>query len=186
MFAPLPTGPYDILYADAPWDYAGGRQHGGKGKKDTGGALVHYPTVTTKDLKSLPLRDIVAPDSLLFLWVTSPHLDQGIDLMKAWGWAYKTVAFVWDKEITNPGSYTLSQVELCLVGKRGRIPRPRGARNVRQLVRELRRAHSQKPDDVAARIHAMFPTQRKLELFARVAQPHFDRWGLDAPLDTNT
>ena len=68
----------------------------------------------------------------------------------------------------NPGFYTLSQCELCLVFKRGKIPRPRGSRNVRQLVSAPRGPHSAKPDEVRRRIGLMFPEQRKIELFARV------------------
>lgn len=66
-----------------------------------------------------------------------------------------------------PGSYTMSQCELCLVFKRGRIPKPRGARNVRQFLSEERREHSQKPEEIRKRIEEMFPTQNKIELFAR-------------------
>ena len=87
-----------------------------------GGAIRHYPTVTLADLRQLPIGALAAADCLLFLWATSPHLDQAIDLGKAWGFAWATVAFVWDKERVNPGHYTMSQCELCLVFKRGRIP----------------------------------------------------------------
>ena len=82
------------------------------------------------------------------MWATNPHLDQAIELGKAWGFAWATVAFVWDKVRVNPGFYTMSQCELCLVFKRGKIPSPRGARNIRQLVTAKREAHSQKPDEV--------------------------------------
>lgn len=71
----------------------------------------------------------------------------------------------------------MSQCELCLIGKRGRIPTPRGARNVRQFVSSMRGRHSQKPDEVRRRIEEMFPTQRKLEMFARVAALGWDVWG---------
>ena len=88
--------------------------------------------------------------------------------------------FVWDKQRVNPGFYTLSQCELCLVFKHGRIPAPRGARNVRQLVSEKRSAHSQKPDEVRRRIEAMFPYARRIELFARERAEGWTPWGLDA------
>tara|TARA_B100000315_G_C14055760_1_gene353960 strand:- start:130 stop:462 length:333 start_codon:yes stop_codon:yes gene_type:complete len=97
--------------------------------------------------------------------------------MKAWGFNWATVAFAWDKQKVNPGWYTMSQVELCLVGKIGRIPQPRGARNVRQFISELRTAHSAKPNHVRTMIEWMFPTQRKIELFARSEQPGWDVWG---------
>jgi len=173
---------YPIVYADPPWEY-GNPQHSGAGKPTTGGAATHYPTLRLPQLKRLPVASIVADDALLFLWTSSPHLDQAIDLMPAWGFKYVTVGFVWDKQRVNPGYYTMSQVELCLIGKRGAIPKPRGARNVRQLVSELRGEHSAKPSEVRHRIEAMFPTQAKVELFAREATPGWSVWGNEVASD---
>ena len=146
------------------------------GSSDTGGAARHYPTVTLDDLKRLGVSGIAADDSLLFMWATNPHLDQAIELGKAWGFAWATVAFVWDKKRVNPGFYTLSQCELCLVFKRGAIPQPRGARNVRQLVSAPRGPHSAKPGEVRSRIEQMFPHQRKIELFARQETAGWESW----------
>ncbi|MBC6497213.1 MAG: transcriptional regulator [Alphaproteobacteria bacterium GM7ARS4] len=168
------AGRYSIIYADPPWDYKGQLQHNGAGGRDTGGALRHYPTMTAQEMACLDIGRYAADDCLLFLWATSPHLDQAIDLGKNWGFSWATVAFVWDKEKTNPGFYTLSQCELCLVMKRGRIPMPRGARNMKQMVRERRRAHSTKPDEVRRRIEGMFPRHKRLELFARERHAGWD------------
>ncbi len=179
-FPDLPTTRYDVIYADPPWDYKGQLQHAGRGNGDSGGAIRHYPTVRLRDLKTLDISCIASPDCLLFMWATNPHLDQAIDLGKAWGFRWATVAFVWDKMRVNPGYYTMSQCEFCLVFKRGRIPLPRGARNVRQLVSERRRAHSRKPDEVRKRINLMFPDASKIELFARSREPGWAVWGLDA------
>ena len=178
-FPELPTQQYEIIYADPPWDYKGQLQHAGPGSKDTGGAIRHYPTVTSADLKGLNISRIAAPNCLLFMWATSPHLDQAIDLGKAWGFAWATVAFVWDKVRVNPGFYTLSQCELCLVFRRGKIPRPRGARNVRQMVSAKRGPHSTKPGEVRQRIDQMFPEQNKIELFGRYMFEGWQVWGLD-------
>lgn len=170
---------YQILYVDPPWDYKGQTQHNGKGGKETGGAIKHYPTMKLPALKAMkPMIDELADeDCLLFMWATNPHLDQAIDLMKAWGFKWATVAFVWDKQKVNPGFYTMSQCELCLLGKRGKIPSPRGARNVRQLVSALRGRHSEKPQEIRDRIVQMFPTQKRIELFARQKTAHWDAWG---------
>jgi N6-adenosine-specific RNA methylase IME4 len=168
---------YQIIYADPPWDYKGQTQHNGVGGVDTGGAIRHYPTMTLKELKLLNVQDLVADDCLLFMWTSSPHLDQAIELMKAWSFQWATVGFVWDKQKVNPGFYTMSQCELCLIGKHGRIPSPRGARNIRQLVSVERGRHSEKPEEVRQRIEHMFPTQSKVELFARTAHPGWDRFG---------
>ena len=179
QFPPLPAARYDIIYADPPWDYRGQLQHAGAGSPDTGGAARHYPTVVLGNLAKLDVASVAADNSLLFLWATSPHLDQAIDLGKAWGFAWATVAFVWDKMRVNPGFYTMSQCELCLVFKRGKIPTPRGLRNVRQLVSAKRGPHSAKPEEVRQRIEAMFPAQRKIELFARHRVAGWESWGLE-------
>ncbi len=178
-FPDLPDDSFEIIYADPPWDYQGQLQHAGAGSGETGGAVRHYPTVKLADLKRLPVSTIAADDCLLFMWSTNPHLDQAIELGRSWGFRWATVAFVWDKVRVNPGFYTLSQCELCLVFKRGRIPVPRGARNVRQMVRSKRGAHSEKPDEVRRRIERMFPLQSKIELFARRRAEGWNSWGLE-------
>ena len=171
---------YDIIYADPPWDYKGQSQHNGSGKSLSGGANTHYPTMTLPKLKELDVPSLCNKDCLLFIWTSSPHLPQAIELMvEGWGFQYATIGFVWDKQKVNPGFYTMSQVEVCLVGKRGRIPSPRGARNVRQFLSSPRGEHSAKPHEVRRRIEEMFPTQSKLELFARTAEPGWDVFGND-------
>lgn len=166
---------YSIIYADPPWNYKGQKQHNGAGGKDTGGALSHYPTMTLRALKQLDVPSICEDDCLLFLWSSSPHLDQAIELLKSWGFSWATIAFIWDKQRTNPGFYTLSQCEICIVGKRGKIPQPRGSRKERQFLSEMRTEHSVKPAEVRQRIERMFPTQSKIELFAR---EHVDGWAV--------
>ena len=169
---------YQIIYADPPWDYKGQKQHTGKGGATSGSADTHYTTMKLKDLQAMPVTHLCdTQGTLLFLWATSPHLDQAIELMKSWGFNWATVGFVWDKLKVNPGFYTMSRCELCLIGKMGKIPNPRGARNIRQLVQEKRTTHSTKPEEVRHRIEQMFPHQRKLELFARKSALGWDSWG---------
>jgi len=190
LYPTLPREKYDIIYADPPWDYGGKLQFDRSSQdKDQidldrkifiSSAQFKYPTLKLAELKVLDLPAISAPDCLLFMWTSSPHLVQAIELGDAWGFEYRTVAFVWDKMVHNPGKYTLSNCEMCLVFKKGKIPQPRGARNVQQLVRSPRRAHSQKPDEVRKLIDLMFPTQRKIELFARSSEAGWRAWGLDA------
>lgn len=168
---------YQIIYADPPWDYKGQLQHTGSGGPDSGGAVRHYRCMKLKELKTMDVQSLCDDDCILFLWATSPHLDQAIELMGSWGFKWATVGFVWDKQRVNPGFYTMSQCELCLIGKKGKIPKPRGARNVRQLVSKLRGQHSEKPDEVRKRIEEMFPSQTKLEMFARRSSPGWDFHG---------
>lgn len=170
---------YQIIYADPPWDYKGQKQHTGKRGKDSGGAINHYPTMKLKDLKEMKsfIQDLTDENCLLFMWTSSPHLDQAIELLKHWGFKWSTIAFVWDKQRVNPSFYTMSQIEIVLLGKKGKIPQPRGARNVRQFISELRGKHSAKPNEIRKRIEQMFPTQRKIELFARQRAEGWDSWG---------
>ena len=187
VFPTLPDKKYSIIYADPPWDYKGQRQHNGKGGKETGGAEVHYPTVTLQDLKKLEISKIAATNCLLFMWTTSPHLDQAIELGKSWGFQWATVGFVWNKERVNPGFYTMSQCELCLVFKKGKIPNPRGKRNIRQYLSIRRENHSSKPSEVRERINEMFPAQEKIELFSReMLNGKWTVWGNETILDTNS
>lgn len=179
MTPPLPKERFAILYADPPWDYKGQWQHAGCGSEDTGGAARHYPTVTLNDMIDWDIASITEKDALLFMWSSSPHLDQAIRLGKGWGFAWATIAFVWDKQRVNPSFYTMSQCELCLVFKKGKIPSPRGARNVRQFLSEKRAAHSVKPASVRQRIESMFPHHKKIELFARQHTKGWYAWGLD-------
>jgi len=189
LYPDLPEKKYDIIYADPPWDYNGKMQFDKsatlKGNVNwekkifISSAKFKYPTLKKEQLKKIPIREIAKDDSLLFMWTTNPHLEQAIELGNAWGFEYRTVAFVWDKMVHNPGQYTLSYCEICLLFKRGRIPRPRGARNVKQLVRVPRQDHSQKPNEVLLGIEKMFPKQDKIELFARNKPKGWDVWGLD-------
>lgn len=157
---------FDIILCDPPWSY--GLKNHIEGKV-TSAAKMHYPTMGRAEMAQIPVADLAdEKGALLFMWVTGPHMHTGVDLMREWGFDYKTVAFVWDKKATNPGYYTMSQCEFVIVGKRGSIPKPRGARNVAQFLSQGRRRHSQKPDEIHARIEEMFPSQRKIELFARV------------------
>ena len=189
FYPDLPQNKYSIIYADPPWDYGGKMQFDRSGLVSENrewqrgifisAANFKYPTLKINELKAIPIPEIAAEDCLLFMWVTNPHLAQGIQLGEAWGFEYKTVAFVWDKMVHNPGKYTMSYCELCLVFKRGRIPRPRGTRNEKQLIRAPRGQHSVKPVEVRAAIERMFPTQSRIELFARSKPKSWDVWGLD-------
>lgn len=189
FYPDLPEKKYDIIYCDPPWHYGGKMQFDKSSKKEynskweknifISAANFKYPTVKTKELMKIPINEIAADNCLLFMWVTNPHLAQGIELGTSWGFEYKTVAFVWDKMVHNPGQYTMSYCELCLVFKKGKIPTPRGSRNIKQLIRMKRGKHSEKPIEVLKGIEKMFPTQNKIELFARQKIENWESWGLD-------
>lgn len=190
LYPPLPNEKFDILYVDPPWHYNGKMQfdRSSKGKENIdlsrkifiSSACFKYPTLKLEELKKLRVAEISNPDSLLFMWATNPHLDQAIELGRTWGFEYRTVIFVWNKGVHNPGKYNLSYCELCLLFKRGRIPTPRGARNTKQLINAPRGEHSQKPEEAAHNIELMFPHHKRIELFARHARSGWSAWGLEA------
>ena len=188
IYPKLPDKKYQVIYADPPWDYGGKMQYDKTTIKDENvgfekkifisSATFKYPTVKLKQLKELDVGSIAADDCLLFMWTTGPQMENAIELGTAWGFEYKTIAFVWDKMVHNPGRYTLSQTEFVLAFKKGK---PRGARNIRQMVQVHRGEHSVKPAEVIDGITKMFPEQEKIELFARNNYIGWDNWGLEIP-----
>ena len=157
---------YSIIYADPAWRYKGSECLT-KNSRLTGQENDVYKTMTDDQIYNMPIKRICENNTLLFLWVVSPKLKEGIITIEKWGFVYSTVGFVWHKELTNPGYYTLSSVELCLIGKKGKIPQPRGSRNELQFLSEEKIKHSRKPHEIRRRINKMFPKQKKIELFAR-------------------
>ena len=174
-----PPQTFDIIYCDPPWDY-NERNFTDKGCNDTGSASDHYPTMKPDELAKMDVKHITEKNCLCYMWTTGPQLDISINVLHSWGFEYKTIAFVWEKVITNPGYYTMSSVEICIVGKKGSIPKPRGTRNERQFLRKKRTRHSAKPKEFIERITRMHPGQNKIELFSRRAHPKWHCWGYDA------
>jgi len=172
---PFPDKKYQIIYADPPWEYTS------KSIPPNREVINHYPTMNLNAIKKLPLRQIINKNCYLFLWVTSPNLDIGIDVLKFWGFQYKTVAFAWIKTNKDKsffmglGGYTRSNIELCLLGVMGRLKRLN--KGVRQLVVSKRMEHSKKPDEVRDRIVQLFGNLPRIELFARQKVNGWDSWG---------
>ena len=173
---------YQIIYADPAWQYKS-KECLAKTSILNGKLNTHYPTMSISDIKNLPVGGISDDNCLLFLWVVSPMLDECIDVLKSWGFKYSTIGFIWYKQKTNPGSYTMSECEICLIGKKGNIPSPRGARNIRQFLSEQKTKHSSKPQEIRKRIEMMFPEQNKIELFARQKIEGWDVWGNEVESD---
>jgi N6-adenosine-specific RNA methylase IME4 len=167
---------YSVLYADPPWSH-GNQNHNGLGKNTTGSAEAHYPTIEIDKLKSWNIPEVSNDNSVLFMWVASPFLNQGIELGESWNFEYKTIVFVWNKVIPVPGNYTMSECEVCLLFKKGNIPQPRGDRNIRQYHEKRKVRHSAKPDEFRKRIEKMFPQHSKIELFSRNKHEGWDVFG---------
>lgn len=173
-----------VVYADPPWKYAT------RGKQSAASRLPdrHYPTMKTADICAMPIGDLAASSSWLFMWSTWPHLEQALAVMKAWGFKYSSEGFTWVKLkpthtgelITRRSVFTLTgyttrkNTEPCLLGRRGSPKRLRA--DIQEVVFAPVREHSRKPDEVAERIVSYAPGPR-VELFARQAQPGFVGWG---------
>lgn len=172
MSEKLPPGPFGAIMADPPWTFA---TYSAKGKGRS--AEQHYGCMSLDDIKALPVADVAAPDCCLFLWATNPMLPQALEVMAAWGFAYKTVAFCWTKPgFMGLGYWTRANAELCLLGTRGK-PKRQDA-GVRMLIEAKRREHSRKPDEARDRIARLVPGPY-CELFAREQSPGWSAWGLE-------
>jgi N6-adenosine-specific RNA methylase IME4 len=164
---------FNIIYADPPWTY---RQGG------NGSAKKHYPLMPIEEICALPVAELAAKDSTLFLWATLPLLPEAFEAIRAWGFTYKTAAFVWVKtNKSNPGYFvgmghwTRANAEICLLAIRGK-PR-RQAKNIPQIIAEPRREHSRKPAVARERIVRLMGDLPRVELFAREAPPGWAVWG---------
>ena len=167
---------YQIIYADPPWKHRGVLLPHSTGVDPAN----HYPVMGIQELCAMApyVESLTDPIScLLFMWISSPMLPEAMTLIEAWNFKFATVGFVWHKQRPLPGFYTMSDTELCLVAKHGKIPQPRGARNIQQFLSVKRQEHSRKPNEIRSRIEAMFPTQNKIELFARQTTPGWDVYG---------
>ena len=171
---------FDIILADLPLFY-NNRKAGGERLQKTkfgGGAMKHYPLMKDNDLLNLkPYIDSISnKDCALFLWVTMPKLDFCMEFMKYCGFKYKTMPFVWVKTysksgtiVQNPGFYTASNAEAVILGTKGKTSRyfEPSKKMIQQVVLSPRLKHSQKPEDIQDKIDLMYPSYKKLELFAR-------------------
>lgn len=138
--------------------------------------------MSIEDLCALPVADLMAPDSALFLWATFPQLPDALRLIRAWGFTYKTIAFLWlkknrraDSWFYGLGFWTRSNAEVCLLATRGHPKRQ--AANVHQFIISPIEEHSKKPDEAREKILALMGDVPRVELFARQSPPGWDVWG---------
>ena len=173
----LPDKRYGVIYADPPWRFQPYSRVTGMDRA----AENHYPTSPLADIKTLDVRSIVAADCVLFLWATVPMLPQALEVMKAWGFEYKSHA-IWAKDRVGTGYWFRNQHELLLVGTRGHVPAPAMGTQWPTLIHALVRRHSEKPEVFREMIESYFPTLPKIELHARgpIARPGWDAWGPEA------
>jgi N6-adenosine-specific RNA methylase IME4 len=163
-----------ILYADPPWPQNARRNPNTRFGLGVHG---HYPTLSWDELKALPVGDIAQPQSVLFLWVTWPHLERCQEVMHAWGFRHTTLGYIWIKTnrrsgtpFFGVGNYTKSNSEPCLLGMRGKPLRP-AVNTESSVVFAPRQRHSAKPARVREGIERMYPDGPRVELFARTVAP---------------
>src|ERR1035438_7794864 len=130
----LPTGPFQVIVADPPWQY------------DTGASLP-YPTMPIDEIKAMPIRQIADENATLWLWTTNAHLPVAFEVVAAWGFEYKTL-LTWVKDRMGTGEWLRGQTEHCLLGARGRPVFLHG--NDGTALEGARREHSRKPEEFYA------------------------------------
>lgn len=159
---------YRVIYADPPWSY--------NDKQDTaelGGAVKHYPTMELEDICAIPVP--AEKNAVLFLWTTSPMLEDSFKVINAWGFKYKS-SFIWDKVSHSMGHYNSVRHEFLLIATRGSCT-PDVPRLLDSVVSIKRTEHSRKPKEFRDMIDMLYPAGERLEMFAREAPEGWDVWG---------
>lgn len=168
---------YSVIYADPPWHY---RTYSKKGRGRS--ADSHYPTMDLEDIKALPVSEIAAKDCALFMWLTFPCMKEAFEVLDAWGFEYKTVAFVWVKQnrksdslFWGMGYWTRANAELCVLATMGHPKRANTG--VHQVIVTHIEEHSKKPNEARERIVRLMGDVPRIELFARQTPEGWDVWG---------
>ncbi len=169
---------YQIIYADPPWTY---RDKGKSGKR---GVEYKYQCMGIEDIKNLRVSEISCDDSILFLWVTFPLLQEGLDVINAWGFTYKTIGFNWVKRnkksnswFWGMGNWTRASSEICLLATKGKPKRV--SASVHSIIDTPIEGHSKKPNVVRDKIIELCGDVPRVELFAREKVEGWDCIGFD-------
>jgi N6-adenosine-specific RNA methylase IME4 len=179
-FAGLPANYFGTILIDAPQRFI---TFDNATAVTARGNREHYKTMPIEEIAALPVRDLVRKDAIMFCWVTSPMLPTMIEVIKGWGFTYKTLGFVWAKvtrdnrPFMGMGYWTRAGAEVCILATCGNPKRV--SRDVRQLIMEPKREHSRKPDRLHADIERLVGAAGGpfLELFARNVRPDWTQWG---------
>jgi N6-adenosine-specific RNA methylase IME4 len=169
--AALPERQYPVIYADPPWKFE-------LFKEETGGERAPpYPPMDIDELKAMSIPAM--GDAVLFMWATSSHLADAVDLVRAWGFSLRTTA-VWVKPSIGLGYLLRNRHELLLIATRGDIPGPPPDQRPDSVIEAPRRGHSQKPDEAYGLIERMYPDLPRIELFSRSPRAGWAAWGNQA------
>ena len=166
---------FEVVYADPPWRY----EHSSAG--DPHRAVErHYPTMTLAEICALPVEQRLAENAVLYLWATAPKLLEALEVMKVWGFDYRT-NMVWVKDRIGLGYWARGRHELLLIGTRGQAAPPATSERPDSVIEAPRRKHSEKPEGVATMLSNLYQDRAKLELFARLPRPGWVVWGNELP-----
>jgi len=169
----LPKGKYNVILADPPWKYNDTCENGAIQSK---GADKHYPVMTIQQLCKLDIPTLCVDNCILFLWVTSPFLEECFEVINSWGFKYKA-SFVWDKIKHNMGHYNSVRHEFLLMCIKGSF-QPEEMKLYDSVISiEKTKKHSEKPEVFYEIIETLYPTGKKIELFARKERKGWDSWG---------
>jgi len=171
---PFPNKKYNIIYADPPWSY--------KGKMMNSSVTDHYSVMTINDICNLPVKKIANKNCILFMWVTLPKLNEFMKVVNAWGFEYKSTAFVWCKKnkisdsfFLGLGRWTRANPEICILATKGKTKRL--SQSIRQLQVFPIQEHSKKPNKFRDLIIELVGNLPRIELFAREKTEGWDVWG---------
>ncbi len=171
---PPPSGTYKVILADPPWTY----EFSQSPNRDLDN---QYPTMTLDEICDLKVPDLARDDCILFMWTTSPKLEESFSVLNAWGFTYKT-CMVWVKDRIGMGYYARQKHEQLLIGTRGNPGVPEPANRPPSVIEAKRTRHSEKPGEFYEAIEAMYPLDGKshIELFCRKQRKGWDAWGNEA------
>jgi N6-adenosine-specific RNA methylase IME4 len=165
---------YGVIYADPPWRFEPYSRETGMDRA----ADNHYPTMLVEQIKGLEIP--AADECVLFLWATAPMLPQALEVMAAWGFAYKTHC-IWRKSKIGTGYWFRNSHELLLIWTRGSVPAPAPGTQPPSVIDDDTPQHSAKPIQFATMIEQWFPNMQRLEMFARKPRDRWDSWGNEIP-----
>ena len=175
------TKKYKIIYADPAWSYD-------DKSLNRGGAERHYRTMPVEDIMQLDIQSISDDDCILFMWATFPKLQEALDVIKAWGFTYKTNAFTWvkrnkiaDSLFWGMGRWTRSNAEICLLAVKGKPTRI--GKGVHSVIESPIGSHSAKPEETRDRIIKLMGDLPRIELFSRNNCDGWDVWGNEVKSD---
>ncbi len=172
----LPDAKYRVIYADPPWKYGNNMPEEFHEQAD------HYPLMTVKEVAAIPVKNIARDNSVLFLWVTSPILDECWEVVKAWGFTYKA-SFIWDKVNHVMGHYNSVRHEILLVCTRGScMPDVQKLFDSVQTIPSDKDKHSSKPEIFREIIDTIYPNGKRIELFARNTVENWEVYGNERKL----